>query len=185
MKRTIIALIGLLALLALPVAAQTNAPPPTAPTQENLLDFLTTGSNYWAAAGGAYSVDSKEWGATVALGYIVPGTEVISPMLRLDELGGDFYLISGQLRLQPPRQLMGKIPLIPFAMAGVGTPLGGAGPENGTAIGIVGAGAALKLDVLGDAWLWKHLDIVGDYEYWSGLNTARANQVRFGFLLKF
>lgn len=159
--------------------AQTNTP-----SSSTIWDLLTTGSNYWAAPFATCSTGDHSTGGGLAVGYLA--TEAINPVLRFDYFAGQAWMVSGNIQLQPPRRLMGKIPVMPFAIAGVGTPFAGAGDMNGRAIGILGAGAAIKLDglVSTNSFL-RRLDIVGDYEHWSGMVDKQANQVRFGILFKF
>jgi hypothetical protein len=158
-------------------SAQTNPPAST------LWDFLTTGSNYWAVPYGTYSVSGHGVGGGLALGY--KATEILNPVVRLDYFGGQFWMPSLTAQLQPPRTFMGKIPVIPFAIAGAATPISGNGAGNGTFVTILGAGVAVKTDILGSGWFWTHSDIVVDYEKWLGLPQQDQNQIRVGWLIKF
>lgn len=173
-------LLAPLLLLGSSLQAQTNGP--------TIWDYLTTGSNYWVAPFSTFSTGDKSFGGGIALGYLA--TEAINPVLRLDYFAGQAFMVSGNLQLQPPRRLLGKFPVVPFGIAGVGTPFSGSGATGvapGTAIGIVGAGAALKLDFLSsntNSFL-RRLDLVGDYEHWAGMTDKQKNQIRFGVLFKF
>lgn len=155
----------------------TNSPPPT------LWDFVTTGSNYFAVVDGMYSTGDHKVGGGLALGY--KATDFFAPVIRLDYFNSQFWMPSLNAQLSVPRQLMGKVPIIPIAIAGAAIPVSGAGANNGTAVGILGAGAALPLDFLGSGKFWTHTDIVFDYEHWSGVTSKQANQWRFGLLYKF
>lgn len=166
-------------------ATGTNAPDSAlfGNTGSTLWDFATTGSNYWAAPYGTFGVSSHTAGGGIAVGYHI--SDVVNPVLRLDYFDGSFWMPSLTAQLQPPRQLMGKIPVIPFGIAGMATPIAGAGTGNGSLVTILGAGAALKLDAFGSASWLKHTDLVVDYEKWLGLPQKEQNQVRFGVLIKF
>jgi hypothetical protein len=183
-------LIGLVAsTMALSAMAQTvldtNAAPASAlpAPAATLWDFVTTGTNYWAAPYSTISVGDHSMGGGIAVGYQV--SPIINPVLRLDYFGGQFYMPSLTAQLQAPRTIMGKIPIIPFGIAGIGTPIAGAGPGNGGLVTILGAGAAVKLDWLGSSSFWKHTDLVADYENWGGLPTRQQKQIRLGILIKF
>lgn len=158
--------------------AQTNV------QTQTIWDLLTTGSNYWAAPFFTVSTGDHEVGGGLAIGYLA--TEAINPMIRFDYFAGAAWMVSGNIQLQPPRRLMGKVPVIPFAIAGVGTPFSGGGELNGRAIGIVGIGAAIKLDFLSSTSTFlRHLDIAFDYEHWSGMPELQQNQVRGAVVFKF
>jgi hypothetical protein len=153
--------------------AQTNTVPP------NLWDYLTTGSNYFGGGFGTYSTGDHSTGGGLFVGY--RATDFLAPVVRLDYWNHTIYTMSLNIELQPPRTIMGKIPVVPFALAGVETPLQG----NASTDACVGAGAAVKLDFLGSSWLPTHLDIVADYEQHFGLPDAQKHQIRLGLLLKF
>lgn len=181
MKKNLISLIAVIALLALPAAAAetTNAPV----KQENLWDFLTTGSNYFAVPFTTYSVNDHSFGGGIALGYKI--TEIIAPILRVDYFNSEFWNVSLTANLQAPRSLLGKIPIVPFAIAGAATPISGAGGDNGTFVSVVGGGVVLHLDWVGSAGFWKKAWLAADYEKWLGLPANQEDQIRFGFGLSF
>lgn len=180
--KKLIAVIGLVTCLTLASEAQTNTLPVPAPAQ-TIWDFATTLSNYWAAPFATMATDGKSFGGGFALGANV--SPLVNPVIRLDYFDGRVYMGSLTANLQAPRQLFGKFPLIPFGIAGVGTPFAGAGGNNGSLVTILGAGAALKFDSLGSSWIAKHTDFVIDYENWGGLPSRLQNQIRLGFLVKF
>src|SRR5690348_15720146 len=145
-KRTkLISILTASSLIALTSLAQTNAPP----SGGTLWDFVTTGSNYWVAPFGTYAPDAKTAGGGVALGYRV--SEVVNPILRLDYFNGALWVPSLTAQIQPPRTLLGKIPIVPFGIAGAATPISGAGVGNGTFVTVLGAGAAFKFDSVSSA----------------------------------
>ena len=162
-------LLACLCLIGIQAKAQTN----------NLWDLITTGTNYFGGAYGTVNYKLNTVGGGAFVGY--RATDFIAPIARIDYWGGRLYTMSLNVELQPPRSLMGKIPVVPFALAGVETPLQG----DASTDAMVGAGAAIKLDFLGSGWLPTHLDIVADYEMHFGLPTDQQHQIRLGFLLKF
>jgi hypothetical protein len=73
------------------------------------------------------------------------------------------------------------VTFIPFAFAGIATPIAGKGADNGTAVGIFGVGGAIRTDFIpGSSW-WKPQDLIFDVEKWSGF---QGTQYRFGFVWK-
>jgi hypothetical protein len=165
--------------VTVPVAGSTpgtNAPLVSGPAAD-AWSFITTAgvSNWMVAPFGIYSTTSKEWGGGLAVGYKL--SEFVVPVLRLDYLAGDIWMPSANLQLQVPVTIMGKFTLIPFTFAGVATTIAGGGADNGTAVGMLGIGGAVRLS--------SHVDLVGDYELWNGGHFHADNQIRFGVLYKF
>lgn len=173
---------GLTSLLAAGQAqAQFGQAAPTVTNATTIIDYVTAGSNYFAVPFATYSIGDHSFGGGVAIGYKI--TDVVAPMVRFEEFAKDWWNVSAQATLQPPRQLFGKFPVIPFAVAGVGTPM--SGDESGKLISIVGGGLVFNLDFFGDAWLLKHSWLAADYEYWAGMPDRQTDQIRFGFGLSF
>lgn len=153
---------------------------------QTLWDFVTTGSNYFAVPYGTYSLKDHSIGGGVAVGYTA--TEVIHPIVRIDYFSGTFYMASVTAQLQPPKQLLGKFPITPIAIAGSGIPFSGAGKDNGTFITILGAGAVLKFaDVMSadSTSFLKRGFLAVDYERWLGLPSRQESQLRVGLGVKF
>lgn len=178
--------------LALPATADVTPTPPSPtattstnipPVVPNLIDYLTTGSNYFAVPFVTYSVNDHSVGGGIALGYHL--SDIIAPVLRLDYFDSRFYSVSLTANLQPPRALLGKIPIVPFALAGGAMPFSGAGDDNGTFVTVVGIGAYVPLDVVGKSWFWRQSSIIADYEKWFGMPDNQTDQVRVGFSLRF
>lgn len=188
------ALLLILALLTLPAFAQTNSTSGnlnsaagtnliTGPATQ-VIDFLTQGSNYMIAPYGIITTDGKV-GAGIGIGYKV--SDFVVPTLRIDALtdqpvsghqsgpqGVTVWMPSASLQLQAPLTIMGKVTVIPFAFAGIATPVAGKGANNGTPVGIFGAGMAERLGT--------HWDLIQDFEVWSGFS---GNQIRLGVVYKF
>ena len=175
-----------LAAAILPLApAQTHAQTNTNNFSEfgpagRALDFLSSGSTNWLLAPYAILSSDNKSGMGLAAGYRL--NDFVIPTLRLDYFDGTVWMPSASLQLQAPLTLGGKFTCIPFGFAGVATPIAGKGSLNGTAQSIIGAGIAIRLDVLGSGTFWQHLDLVADVEHWSGFT---GQQDRFGFLWKF
>jgi hypothetical protein len=149
----------------------TNGMPFLSGPVTKVFEFLGQGSNYMIAPYGIVTSAGK-CGGGIAVGYKV--SEFVVPMLRADYLDGTLFMPSASLQLQAPITLTGKFTTIPFAFAGIATPLAGKGIDNGTAVGIFGAGMAARVST--------HCDIVFDVEKWSGFS---GQQYRFGVLYKF
>jgi hypothetical protein len=172
----ILTLSAIILALALPATAQTNDTSTNATAliggpATTLLNFLGTGSNWFAAPYGIVGTDSK-FGGGVAVGYKI--SEFVVPVMRLDYYDSTVWMPSASLQLQAPLTIMGKFTLIPFAFAGLATPIAGKGADNGSAVGIFGAGAAVRIS--------SRFDIVADVEKWSGF---KGEQIRAGVLWKF
>lgn len=188
---TLIALIGLLALPVLAVDIIPTPPMPSLPTAvtnpvppaPNLLDYLTTGSNYFAVPFLTYSLHDRSIGGGIALGYHL--SEIVAPVLRVDYFDSRFYSVSLTANLQPPRALLGKIPIVPFALAGGAMPFAGGGDDNGTFVTVIGAGAYVPLSIVGKSWWLKNSSIIADYEKWFGMPANQTDQFRVGWSLRF
>lgn len=171
----------LLAALALPVAAQT-----TNKTTQTIWDFLSTGSNYVLELAGSFAPDissSKvnpgQFGGEIGLGVKV--SEWAMPMLTLSMFHSQLYLVDATVQFQPPRKVLGKFPVIPYARGGVATSFGGLGTANGDPIGIVGAGAYFDLSVLGASWFSKNVQPDIRWDHWVGFPAGQSDNLVFGF----
>lgn len=173
MKKHILPLLAALA-LALPIHAQTltNLPTFLDGPGGKVWDFLTASSNIMIAPYGIISTDGKKFGGGIGAGFRV--SEFVVPTLRLDYYDGRVWMPSASLQLQLPVTLAGKLTAIPFAFGGLATPLSGKGNDNGSAVGIVGVGLAVRIGT--------HWDIIGDLERWTGF---AKDQVRLGVVYKF
>lgn len=149
------------------------------------LAFLGSGSNWMAVPYATYSQGDKSFGGGLGLGYLI--TPNVVTMMRLDYFASKVYMPSLSIQLQAPVKIMQAATIVPFAFAGAASPISGAGSDNGTAVAIVGAGAALRLDFLSKnpTAFVNRLDLVADYELWNGLPSDQQKQWRFGLLYKF
>lgn len=184
MKKVTVSIAMLMTLVISSFAQQqqdTNAP--VSVIGSNLFDYLTTGSNYWVAPYATAATSGGSFGGGIAVGYKI--SELVNPVLRLDYFNGSAYMPSLTAQLQAPRAIMGKIPVTPFGIAGMGTPIAGAARDNGAMVTILGAGLALRGDSLVKTGFLSHCDLVADYEKWLGLPQKLQNQIRFGVLIKF
>lgn len=176
MKRTLAA-IGLAGVLACPAFAQdTNIPTPW----DKVIQFLGQGSNWITAVYGIASTDHSTYGGGIGLGYRL--SDFVVPFLRVDALQRadtkdlEIWMPSGSLQLQVPFHLFGNTNfwVTPFAFGGIATPVSGRGVDNGSLVGIFGAGAAVRYK--------EHFGLIADYEKWSGFD---GDQIRFGAYWKF
>lgn len=175
-------LIAAFLLLATSAFAQTNTPPSTnAPIisgpAADAISFITTEgvTNWMIAPFGIYSTTSKEWGGGLGIGYKL--SDFVVPVMRIDYLASQLWMPSMNLQLQVPVKIMGKVTVIPFTFAGVATTISGGGNDNGSAVGMLGVGGAIRIA--------DHWDLVADYELWQGGPFSSDNQIRFGVLFKF
>lgn len=165
--------------------SQTNTNPPAiSGPAADLIQFMGKGSNWLTAVYGirADNQASKyDWGAGIALGYRL--NDYVVPTMRIDWLKNQLWMPSADLQLQAPITLFNKVTLIPFGFTGIATPIGGAGDNNGSVVGLFGAGAAIRLDFLGG--MFKKMDLVADYELWTGGGFNNSKQIRGGLVYKF
>lgn len=186
MKKLLLTL-ALAATVVLPVTAQTT----NNTTDLNLLNYLSNGSNWFGGGFMTYATGDRTMGGGAFVGY--KATEALAPVLRLDEFAGKAYMCNLSLELSVPRTLMGKVPVVPFLVAGAGIPLSSATIDGnltisaGQPVGIVGAGAYMPLDWAGSSWLAQNTFLVADYEHWTGagIPAKQQNQIRFGFGVRF
>lgn len=172
MKR-LLAIIGVAALLAT-ANAQTNTVPSTnvitGPARD-MLDLLSK-SNLLVIPYGIYDTGSGHVGAGIAGIYNI--NEFFSAGLRLDFLNGSLWMPSVNAQAQLPFTLFGKVRVVPFSLAGVATPIAGKERDNGTVVGIFGAGLAVNIT--------KKIYVLGDYEKWT---SFEGNQLRAGVGFRF
>lgn len=186
--KTLILAIGLAIGLALSTTAQTNPQPDTNAVSSliggpgaELISFLSTGSN-WMVASYVIVPSSSQYGVGGGIGIGYRVSDFVVPTMRLDYLDKTIWMPSGSLQLQAPFKLFNKLTLIPFVFPGIATPVSGTGGNNGSAVGIFGAGAAVRLDAIGSGSFWQHSDIIFDVEKWTSFT---GQQIRIGFVYKF
>lgn len=156
-----------------PVPAPTNAPPALSGPVMDALTFMSTATTNWMiGAYGIYDQGTKSAGGGIGVGYKL--SDFVVPIMRLDYLNDGLWMPSGNLQLQLPLTIMGKVTVIPLAFTGIATPLAGKGNDNGSAVGILGIGLAVRVA--------QHWDVLADYEKWSGFD---GNQYRIAAAYKF
>lgn len=162
----------------------TNAPFLSGPLVD-VFRFVSSGTNWVIAPYGIVAKSDAKYtvGGGIALAYHL--SDFVMPMMRLDYMDHKLYMPSANLQLQAPVTLFGKVTTIPFAFAGIATPISGTGNNNGTVVGIFGAGLALRLDFLGSGKFWQKSDLVWDVETWNGAAFHNQQQMRFGWAFKF
>lgn len=182
MKNKLITCIALLCLLVSTAHSQvinTNTSPPTleGPGME-FIEFLSQGSNWIIAPYGIYDSGSEQFGAGIGAFYQI--NNFVLAGMRLDGLGAedgwDMWMPSGQIQLQAPLVLFGKVKLTPFGFTGIATPVTGQQGDNGTGVGVFGAGLAVGIS--------KNFHLVGDIEKWVGAHFT-GEQYRFGVAISF
>lgn len=155
----------LISLIAVTVCLATS-------TKAALLEDISTGlgnvTNWAVATYGTYAPDSpKKYGGGLLAVYNVNNN--FGAGIGVDVLGSQFNMVSGDLTLKAsihPFTFLGwsNVVATPFLLAGIGTPMGGAGKANGNVSTIAGAGTAL------DVFKIKGFQASIGYEYslWSG-----------------
>lgn len=150
----------------------TPPPPLFSGPASTIWEFLTTSSNLMVVPFATIQSDMKKFGGGVAGMYRL--SDFVGTGLRLDYWGGEVWMPSLNLQLQAPLTLFGKLTVIPFGLTAIAVPISGKGYDNGSTVGIIGAGLAVRLSA--------KLDAVFDIEKWS---SFAKQQVRVGFLYKF
>ena len=159
--------------------AQTNVPVIASPVLD-AFNFLSTPSSNWMFA--VYGISTEKDGGGAGIGALYKVSENFGAVLRLDRIGRDTFMPSGNFQVQVPVTLMGKFTVTPFAFTGIATPLNDSGTHDGV-IGIFGIGASIKVpSVIKDASRFIPDSVVYDYEKWT---SYEGGQHRFGFLWKF
>lgn len=173
MKKLIASLTLVSCLLCLSTKAQdTNTVPVLPPPVNTFLNFVGTLTNWAIAPYVTYAQSTKEMGGGIAA--LVNITPYAASGLRLDYLGKKLWMPSINIQLQMPIHISGQLDVIPFALSGLATPLGGSAKDNGTAQAIFGAGLAVKFS--------KNIYVAWDYEKWT---NYPGNQHRVAFIWRF
>ena len=118
----------------------------------------------------------------MGIGAAYKVSENFGAVLRLDRIGNDTFMPSGNFQIQVPVTLMGKVTLVPFAFTGIATPINNTAGHDGV-VGMYGIGAAFRLPqaIKGKSRFLPD-DVIYDYERWSSYS---GGQHRIGFLWKF
>lgn len=165
--------------LSVSAFAQTNNP---STILETIGATLGSVSNWSAYPYFTYAPDSpKKYGGGALAIYNV--TQNFGAGIGIDWLGG-FNMVNGNVSLKLPTHpftFLGwsNVTVTPFGIAGIGTPMGGAGKANGNVSTIAGAGTAI------DLFLVKGFQASIGYEFseWSGASafSGAHHHVFFGF----
>lgn len=86
---------------------------------------------------------------------------------------------SAQVQFQAPLVIGGKLTVTPLAFTGAATPISGRGAENGTLVGIFGAGMSLRLY---ESSTGAKLSLFGAVAKWTGF---RGEQIYGGIAYRF
>lgn len=129
----------------------TNVNPPV--LEGPFIDFLgslSTWTNWGIASGGIYAPRSPTGKSSV--GAFAVALYNISPYVAtgigIDWLeDGNITMPSAQVQFQAPFLVGGTngVTFRPFAFTGVATPVAGEGEDNGSVVGLVGAGMGVKI----------------------------------------
>lgn len=195
MKRTLLVFAATIAIgISLSALSQTNDPPaatdtnaPASLLSSPVVEFFENGSNWMFAAYGIYDTTTKDFGEGFGVGY-EPSPYVVTS-IRLDALNSGphagVWVPSGSLQLQVPVTFMGKLKVVPFTYAGLATSLNNlASSENGSPIGIFGAGAAVHFSTTPSGKWYVPEGLIGDWEKWTG-GGFNDSQIRAGLFFKF
>jgi hypothetical protein len=166
--KKILAILGIVSALSFSTQAQTNSVISTNSFWQTLWDDATTGSNYWVAPYMMKSTKSSSWGGGIAIAFDQnPSTTVLKPILDLSYFDRQFWFGNLSLQLQPPRNLLGKLPTIPFLTVGGTMPFSGAAGANGNVFPVYGVGLAVRTDFLSSntSDFWHKLDLFVAYKH--------------------
>ena len=179
MKRILLALVASIGLMvttsAQVITLNTNTSPPmlSGPFID-VLDKLSTGSNWMVAPYGIYSFDDKKAGAGLAILYdLTPaGYSTNSPTvgtgIRFEYYDENFSVVQGNIQFNVPLTIAGKVTLIPFGYTGIESPMSG----NDTSVSAV-FGAGMSAVLFGKP-SGAHLSLFGVWEINSSHGRDRA-----------
>lgn len=127
-----------------PVVLETNATGPflSGPFMD-LLSSVATWTNLTVAGYGIYDTGTKQAG--FGLMALYNATSWGAAGIGLQDINGEVWMPNAQFQLQAPLTIAGTVKVTPLAFTGIGVPIAGRGSENGTAVGIYGAGLAATL----------------------------------------
>jgi hypothetical protein len=134
-----------------PVALQTNVTgtPFLSGPLTDLLSTMSTATNWGVAGFGIYMPKSDAHKAAYGMGalFLYNINPYVAAGVGIDWLDNQTTMPSGQLQLQAPLHIGGTngITVTPFAFTGVATPVSGMGDNNGSVVGLFGAGLSVKL----------------------------------------
>ena len=133
-----------------PVVLDTNMSPLLSGPFVEILDTLTTATNWGVAAFGIQTPHSKSTGKPAygagAL-FLYNFNSYVGAGLGVDWIDGNTTMPSAQVQLSAPLFIGGAngLRLTPFAFTGIATPVSGSDYDNGTVVGIFGAGLGVRV----------------------------------------
>ena len=167
------------ALAIIKSTAQTNVPVIASPVLD-AFNFLSTPSSNWMFA--TYGIFTKNEGEGFGIGAAYKVSENFGAVLRLDRIGNDTYMPSGNFQVQAPVTIMGKFTTTLFAFTGI-APVLNAKPGHDSVIGIVGIGAAFRVpEIIKSKSRFIPDDVIYDFERWT---SHAGGQHRLGWAWKF
>ncbi len=159
--------------------AQTNVPVIASPVLD-AFNFLSTPSSNWMLA--VYGISTEKDGGGAGIGAAYKVSENFGAVLRLDRIGRDTFMPSGNFQVQVPVTIMGKFTMTPFAFTGIATPLNEDADHDGV-VGVYGIGMAIRTPAVVKSKSRFIPDaVIYDIEKWT---SYEGSQHRFGLLWKF
>lgn len=173
--KNILGLTVILLACSLPSRADTNSflsgPLPDA------VGGILTATNLAIAPYGIYDTHGHTFGGGLLALYNI--TPAVATGAALQYLNHEVWMPSAQLQLQAPVRLGNTVELVPLIFTGIGTPVSGKGPNNGSAIGIFGGGLGVKLF---GSEIHSRLDVFLGAAKWTGFP---GEQLYGGLLWRF
>jgi hypothetical protein len=115
----------------------------------DIINTLGTATNWGVATFGIYEPASNGHKAAAGAGavFLYNINTYMAAGIGIDWMNNQVTMPSGQFQLQAPLHLGGTngVTVTPFAFTGVATPVSGMGSDNGTVVGLFGAGLDVKI----------------------------------------
>lgn len=136
--------------------------------QENPNVLHTTNITFGVAPAYGSNIRNKSgaldhWGVSV-FASVPTESPNIAITLRGDYIASEVFLSSGNVTLKEDVVIAKRLKITPFVFVGAGTSITGT-DEDGSAVGITGIGAQIRLG----RWLNADWSVGGDYEKWIGV----------------
>jgi hypothetical protein len=132
-----------------PVVLNTNSSPVLSGPLVDILTSASMWTNWGIATFGIYEPGSSGHKAAYGAGAVALYNinRYMATGIGLDWLDNQTTMPSGQFQLQAPLIIGGTngVTVTPFLFTGVATPIGGKGGDNGSVVGLFGAGLDVKV----------------------------------------
>jgi hypothetical protein len=133
-----------------PVTLNTNTSPLLSGPFVDILDKLTTATNWGVAVFSLQTPHSKStgnpaWGGGAL--FLYNFNSYFGAGLGIDYMDGNTTMPSAQMQLSAPLYVGGTngVRVTPFGFTGIATPISGADYQNGSPVGIFGAGLGVRI----------------------------------------